>query len=50
MPQGVALEYLFFAYTAVFIILIAFLARSFRHLRQMEQEIKRLEEDNQDSA
>jgi CcmD family protein len=42
MPQSTALWFMFFAYSAVFLILFAFVSRTLREASQMRKEIERL--------
>lgn len=44
MSEHIALVFLFFAYTAVFVIIFLFVGRAHRRTRQLEDEIKRLQE------
>jgi len=42
MPESVALWFLFFAYSAVFVILFLFVGHTHRRTAELEEEIRRL--------
>lgn len=44
MPEKIALWFLFFAYTAVFLILFLFVGRAHRRTAEMEKNLRRVEE------
>lgn len=50
MPERLALWFMFFAYSAVFLILFGLVGRTYREARAMREEITRLRQEFEETA
>lgn len=50
MPESVALHYLFYAYSAVFLVIFAFSGRAHHEISKLERDVKELNVDKQHGA